>query len=189
MWMKHDETKLGLGKWNPRPQAETDRPIAEGPRKTISTFDLHEEFVFAEAPRKQNKLTNHPRKLKLWSRKQRRRSRWRQVGLAEDDIGFSPLRTLMSWSARTWGANDVTKESSKPGLLCNEFEFKQFVCNTLFNFFGSIPSMSISGLIFWTHVPPFGSRLKKAYSRRRHDYRSTWQQIDKNNIGQGWIDL
>ena len=165
MWMKHDETKLGLGKWNPRPQAGTDRPIAEGPRKTISTFDLHEEFVFAEAPRKQNRLNcQSSAEVETVVAEARRRSRWRQVGLAENDIGFSPPRTLMSWSARTWGANDVTKESSKPGLcVYNEFEFKQFVCNTLFNFFGSIPSMSISGLIFWTHVPPFGSRPKKAY--------------------------
>ena len=92
-------TKLVPWKWNPRPrkraealaEADADRPIAEGPRKTISTYNLHEELVFAEAPRKQNQLTHHPRKLKLWLRKQRGRPRGRQVGLEENYIeGFSP---------------------------------------------------------------------------------------------------
>ena len=46
----------------------------------------HEELVFAEAPRKQNQLTNHPRKLKLWSRKQRQRPRGRQVGLYRREL-------------------------------------------------------------------------------------------------------
>ena len=41
-------------------EADADRLIAEGPRKTISTYNLHEELVFAEAPRKQNQLTKHP---------------------------------------------------------------------------------------------------------------------------------
>ena len=36
---------------------------------------------------KPDHLTNHPRKLKLWSRKQRGRPRGRQVGLEENDIG------------------------------------------------------------------------------------------------------
>jgi hypothetical protein len=64
------KTKLGPQKWNLRPQkraealAEVDavRPIAEAPRKTILTCNFHEELVFAETPRKQNQLTNHPRK-------------------------------------------------------------------------------------------------------------------------------
>ena len=47
--------------------------------KSICRF--HEELAFAEAPRKQNQLTNHPRKLKLWWRKQRGRPRGRQVRL------------------------------------------------------------------------------------------------------------
>ena len=47
--------------------------------KSICRF--HEELAFAEAPRKQNQLTNHPRKLKLCWRKQRGRPRGRQVRL------------------------------------------------------------------------------------------------------------
>ena len=47
--------------------------------KSICRF--HEELAFAEAPRKQNQLTNHPRKLKLWWQKQRGRPRGRQVRL------------------------------------------------------------------------------------------------------------
>jgi len=88
-----DETRLGPRKWNPRPrkraealaEADADRPIAEGPRKTVLT-NLHKELVFAEAPRKQNQLTNHPRKLKLCLRKQRGRPRGRQVGLEENYV-------------------------------------------------------------------------------------------------------
>ena len=48
---------------------------------------IHDEFAFAEAPRKQSQLATHPRKLKLWSRKQRGRPRGRQVGLEENYIG------------------------------------------------------------------------------------------------------
>ena len=50
---------------------------------------FHDELLFAEALRKQNQLTNHPWKLKLWSRKQCGRPRGRQVGLPveENDIG------------------------------------------------------------------------------------------------------
>jgi hypothetical protein len=81
-------------------EADADRLIAEGPRKTISTYNLHEELVFAEAPRKQNQLANHPRKLKLWSRKQR----GRQVGLEENDIGvFATAQT--------------NRSNTKPGFL------------------------------------------------------------------------
>ena len=39
------------------------------------------------SPGKQNQLTNHPQKLKRWSRKQRRRRRRRQVGLEKSDKG------------------------------------------------------------------------------------------------------
>ena len=81
-------------------EADVDRPIAEGPQKTISTYNLHEELVFAEAPRKQNQLANHPRKLKLWSRKQH----GRQVGLEENDIGvFATAQT--------------NRSNTKPGFL------------------------------------------------------------------------
>ena len=44
--------------------------------KSICRF--HEELAFAEAPRKQNQLTNHPRKLQLWWWKQRGRLRGRR---------------------------------------------------------------------------------------------------------------
>ena len=71
-----DEAKLGLRKWNPRPQ----KRVGCGRR-------FHDELLFAEALRKQNQLTNHPRKLKLWSRKQCGRPRGRHVGLEENDIG------------------------------------------------------------------------------------------------------
>ena len=47
--------------------------------KSICRF--HEELAFAEAPQKQNQLTNHPRKLQLWWWKQRGRPRGRQVRL------------------------------------------------------------------------------------------------------------
>ena len=52
-------------------------------RKGRGSRLIHDELVAAEAPRKQNQLTTHPRKLKLWSRKQR----GRQVGLEENYIG------------------------------------------------------------------------------------------------------
>ena len=56
-------------------------------RKGRGSRFIHDELVVAEAPRKQNQLTTHPRKLKLWSRKQRGRARGRQVGLEENYIG------------------------------------------------------------------------------------------------------
>ena len=56
-------------------------------RKGRGSRFIHDELVVAEAPRKQNQLTTHPRKLKLWSRKQRGRPCGSQVGLEENYIG------------------------------------------------------------------------------------------------------
>ena len=65
--------------------AEADADLRS--RKGRGSRFIHDELVVAEAPRKQNQLTTHPRKLKLRSRKQRGRARGRQVGLEENYIG------------------------------------------------------------------------------------------------------
>ena len=85
-----DETKLGPRKWNPRLSARKrlrKQMLIVRSRKGCGSRFIHNELVVAEAPRKQNQLTTHPRKLKLWSRKQRGRARGRQVGLEENHIG------------------------------------------------------------------------------------------------------
>ena len=64
-------------------------------RKGRGSRFIHDELVVAEAPRKQNQLTTHPRKLKLWSRKQRGRARGRQVGLEENYIGVFATAQVM----------------------------------------------------------------------------------------------
>ena len=64
-------------------EADADPLIAEDRGRRFHDGEL----VFAEAPWKQNQLTNHSRKLKLWSRKQRGSPGRRQVGLEENDVG------------------------------------------------------------------------------------------------------
>ena len=49
------------------------------------SYYILNERLFAEAPRKQNQLTDHL-KLKPWSRKQRGRPRGRHVGVKENSI-------------------------------------------------------------------------------------------------------
>ena len=93
-----DETKLGPRNWNPCPrklaealvEAEADRLIVEGPQKKNSMSNKLDEFLFGEAPRKQNQLTDHLRKLKLWSRKQSGRQRGRHIGVEENGRRFPP---------------------------------------------------------------------------------------------------
>ena len=91
-----DETKLG-------PQNRSETHVCGSVRKRLRKQTLivrsrkglgrrsHDEFVFAETPRKQNQLTNHPRKLKLSSRKT---SRIRRI----NDITPVPLA---QWIGRT----------------------------------------------------------------------------------------
>ena len=72
-------------------------------RKGRGSRFIHDELVVAEAPRKQNQFTTHPRKLKLWSRKQRGRARGRQVGLEENYIGvFATAHMGLSENRMPW---------------------------------------------------------------------------------------
>ena len=74
-------------------------------RKGRGSRFIHDELVVAEAPRKQNQFTTHPRKLKLWSRKQRGRARGRQVGLEENYIGVFATAQLFMLCGSTLTVN------------------------------------------------------------------------------------
>ena len=83
-------------------------------RKGRRSRFIHDELVVAEAPRKQNQLTTHPRKLKLWSRKQRGRARGRQVGLEENYIGVFATAQLETEGAPLFSTEGNTMDPPEP---------------------------------------------------------------------------